>query len=280
MKINIGEALLKTMDNMKAGITKNSPAILAGFAVVGTIGTAITSWRSALIAQKILNKRLEDIEQIDGDNVESKRQEINKNTVKKLIPAVLPPVVMSGATIGCIVGSHTISCRRIALLSAAYNISEQTVKDLNTKMTETLGDKKARSVRDAIMKDKLEKEEEKQDLPNNAKNLVVVGDGKVLCLDSYSGRFFYSNASEIEHSIFEISRDVCNNVYASLNDFYYSLGLDGIVAGDEVGWNVSDLSSGQLIPVTISAQMTKDQQPCLCLDYVTMPDPNYRVNTY
>lgn len=254
---------------------KNSPAILTGMAIVGVISTAYASFKAGPRADKILEEYRKDMSYCDRNDKEAKRFVVGE-AAKKMVPVIAPPIIMGGSTIACIIGSHSVSSRRIAALSAAYSISESTVKNLNNKMEELFGEKKARAVKDAIMKDKLKADAEKDqkvlsDISpiDSLTNFIMPADGTVLCKDLYSGRLFYSNAEKIKQAIAKCSYDVITDMYISLNDFYEAIGspqLTRIPMGEDLGWNLDDTHNGQL-PITLTALLTEDMKPCLCIDY-------------
>lgn len=249
---------------------KNSPAILSGFAIVGVITTAISAYKAAPIAKKIQKRKEEDMKIVAPDDKAGKRA-VAIEYVKEMTPVMLPTVISSTATISCIVGSHTISNKRIAVLSAAYSLSESAVKDLNNKMNEMLGEKKTRTIKDAIVKDKLQK----NPIPTDNNQIIITTDGEVLCKDAYTGRYFHSSPEKIQQAINQISRDVQTDMYVSLNDFYEMLHIPQVPMGNDLGWNVDDTIKGQL-PIYISAQLTEDNRPCLCLDYDTTLRSDFR----
>lgn len=247
---------------------KNSPTILTGMAIVGVISTAYAAFKAGPKAEKILEEYRKDMSYCDRNDKEAKRVVVGE-AAKKMIPVMTPPIIMGGSTIACVVGSHSASSRRIAALSAAYTLSESTVKNLNGKMEEILGEKKARAVKDAIMKDKLKEDAEKDQKTLSESNFVMPVDGTVLCKDLYSGRLFYSNAEKIKQAIAKCSYDVISDMYISLNDFYEAIGspqLTRIPMGEDLGWNLDDTHNGQL-PIHLTALLTEDMKPCLCVDY-------------
>lgn len=247
---------------------KNSPTILAGLAIVGVISTAYSAYKAGPRADKILKMYREDMRDCHPKDKEAKRAVVGE-TVKKMIPVMTPPVIMGGLTVACIVGSHNASSRRIAALSAAYTLSENTVKNLNSKMEEMLGEKKTKAIKDSIMKDKLDKDHEKDKKTVESGELIMTGNGTVLCKDLYSGRLFYSNAEKIKQAIAKCSYDIVSDMYISLNDFYREIdspNLEPIPMGDDIGWNIDDTNRGQL-PITLTALLTNDNRPCLCVDY-------------
>lgn len=269
--------LINFLEKAEVFTKKNSPALLTGAAIVGVLSTAYSAYKAGLRADKILKEYRADMKDCHPKDKEAKRAVVGE-TAKKLIPVVAPPVIMGVATISCIVGSHSVSSRRIAALSAAYSLSESTVKSLNGKMEEILGEKKTRAIKDAVMKDKLHADSEKDRKTLSNGNFVIPGDGTVLCKDLYSGRLFYSNAEKIKQAIAKCSYDIVSDMWISLNDFYFEIGspqLDPIPMGNDLGWDIADTQAGKL-PITLSALLTDDNKPCLCIDYDIGVRPDFR----
>lgn len=246
---------------------RNSPVILTGAAIVGVISTAYSAFKAGPRMNQIRKNYQEDLGYCSPNDKEAKRVVVGE-AIKESVPVMAPTVIMGGTTIACIIGSHSVSSRRIAALSAAYSISESTVKNLNSKMEEMLGEKKARAVKDAIMKDKLHADTEKDQKVLADGNIYVPDNGYVLCKDMHTGRLFYSTAEKIKQAIVKCSFDVQQDMWVSLNDFYDEVGspqLEHVPLGDDLGWNVEDTIRGQL-PIYLTAILTEDGKPCLCVD--------------
>lgn len=247
---------------------RNSPAILTGLAIVGVISTAYTAYKAGSRAEEILETYHRDMKDCHPEDKEAKRT-VTKEMVKKMAPVVTPVVIAGGMTVGCVLGSHSASNRRIAALSAAYTVSETAVKNLNVKMEEILGEKKAKTIKDAIAKDKLKADAEKDKKTIAEPQFIMPGDGTVLCKDLYTGKLFYSNAEKIKQAIVKCSYDIIYDMYISLNDFYEAIDspqLNRDPMGEDIGWNVDDTIGGKL-PITLSALLTDEGKPILCVDY-------------
>lgn len=263
-----GSKIMDFLERAEVFTKKNSPVILAGMAIVGVISTAYLAYKAGPMAEKILEAHKKDMKDCHPDDKEAKKAVVGE-TVKKLVPVVAPPIIMGTTTIACIIGSHSVSSRRIAALSAAYSLSESTVKNLNGKMEEMLGEKKARAIKDSIMKDKLKADANVDQKVLSDSQFVMPNDGTVLCKDLYSGRLFYSNAEKIKQAIAKCSYDIISDMYVSLNDFYDAIEspqLTRIPMGEDLGWNLDDVINGKL-PITLTALLTEDNKPCLCVDY-------------
>ena len=64
------------------------------------------------------------------------------------------------------------------------------------------------------------------------------------------------------------------DMYVSLNDFYYEIGLQEIKLGDNLGWSVNK----GLIDINIDPphyQQAENGEPCIVLDYIVPPYYEY-----
>ena len=62
-----------------------------------------------------------------------------------------------------------------------------------------------------------------------------------------------------------------DEMYISLNEFYWEIGLDSTEIGDELGWNIDN----GLIELTFSSQLSRDGVPCLVVNYRIAPKYGY-----
>lgn len=244
---------------------EKSPVILTGLTLFGLFSTGVTAYRAGLQAHDILERHRKDMADVDPEDKEAKRA-VTKETAISMVKVVAAPVIIGITTGCCSVGSLKASQKKLAVLSAAYKVAERSVQDLDGKMKEVLGVKKTREVRDAVMKDKLAEHPLK-----SAPETVIVDNGQVLCYDAYSEQYFASNAMKIESAVRQLSNDCKVEMQVSLNDFYYAVNSPNLKPkkyADAVGWE-ADMLEGyeELLPISISAQLTEDMRPCLCLDY-------------
>ena len=133
-------------------------------------------------------------------------------------------------------------------------------------MTETLGQKKAEAVDDAVARDKLSKN------PVESREVILTDKGSTLCYDVLSGRYFKSDIEKMRQTVNELNRRMLSEMYISLNDFYYELGLPSIGVGDSLGW----CTDRGLIELRFDAQLAADGTPCLVLDYAVAPKYGYQ----
>lgn len=252
-KMNISNVVKRVRTSMK----KHSPEILTGTGIAGMVVTTIMAVRATPRALMLLEGKKDECETDTLAPVE---------IIKTAWTCYIPSVIVGGVSIACLIGASSVNFRRNAALAAAYTISETALKDYQEKIIETIGEKKEQSIRDSIAKDKIEQKPVKQC------EVVLTDNGKTLCYDSLSGRYFKSDIDKIKKSVNELNRQMLDEMYISLNDFYYELGLDNTKLGDSLGWHVDN----GLINIKFSAQLANGETPCLVLDYRVAPQYDYQ----
>ena len=124
-------------------------------------------------------------------------------------------------------------------------------------MVETIGERKEQIVREEVAKEAIIKD------PLSDHNVIPTEYGNTLCYDRVSGRYFRSDINAIRKAECEINRQLRNDMYVSLNELYYELGLPEVDLGDILGWNVDQ----DFLNLQFSSQLTNDGTPCLVLNY-------------
>ena len=117
-----------------------------------------------------------------------------------------------------------------------------------------------------MAKETLEKE------PVENKEVIITAKGDTLCFDIVSGRYFKSDIDKLKKAENELNRQMRNEMYISLNEFYYEIGLESIKLGDSLGWNIDD----GYINLRFSSQLATDGTPCLVIDYEYGPKYDFR----
>lgn len=243
---------------VKEFVRQNSSSICVGIAVVGVVGTAISSGDASIKAYKALEKL----------KYENDEKPTTKEKVKAVAPYYIPPIVIASTTIGLIIFAHSKSLKTQAALASAYSVTDAKFKEYRNKVEETIGEKKETEIHDEISKDTISKHK----VSDN--HIIKTDKGETLCFDTLSGRYFCSDIEYIRKVINNINADLTSGpeTYVSLNDFYIELGLSPIKMGEELGWNICN--EGKL-DVLFSSQLTDTGEPCLVLDYAVGPNFGY-----
>lgn len=232
----------------KAGLTlsKHSPTILAVLGGTTSIAALVEAVRATPAAMK---------------DLEEMKPETNLDKIKVAGKHYIPAVIMELFALGCIFSSHKITLGRAAVISTLYTTSEEKLKEYQEKVIEKIGPKKDEQIRDDIALDHVNKT-----FDSNNKVIMNPMDGKTRCLDKWSGRYFYSTVETIREAVNDLREELQGDWYISLNEFYYAIGLEGIDAGEEMGWNADDP-----IKVKFSSQLCPDGIPCLVVDFDVRP---------
>jgi hypothetical protein len=269
------------IDKVLTFTDKNSPAILTGLAIAGVVATAISAYKAgpkieAIMAEHkmkmdLLKERSKIRASADEESEETKseRKEIIADTAKKVIPAVAPMVIFGGLTSACIISANTVSSRRIAALSAAYEIASRGLSDYKEKVEEIVP-KKADEIKDAVIKKRVQEEP----VPPED-HIYSTGHGDILCKDIYLKTYFRSSHDEIQKAINKVSQMVRDENWVTVADLYYELGVRHIppIAND-IGWHVDDCIEGNLPITTTTCWNDEGTVPVIGIDYEV--DPFYK----
>lgn len=249
--------ITKSFLSLKTAIKKHSPEILTGIGIAGMITTTVMAVRATPKALILIEERKEEI---GAEKLEA------MDMVKTTWACYIPAAITGTLSVACLIGASSVNARRNAALATAYTLSESALKDYQGKVIEMFGEKKNEAVKDAVAKDKVEKN------PVVTREVIITEKGNTLCYDAISGRYFKSDIEKIKKAECELNRQMLDDMYVSLNDFYYEIGLDSVKLGDELGWNVD---SGY-IDLSFSSQLASDGTPCLVIDYSVAPRYDYQ----
>lgn len=252
------EGLKRTIKSAERVLTKYSPGILTGIGITGMIGATFMAVKATPKALYLIEAKKEESEVEELTSVET-----IKTCWKCYIPATLATVL----SVICLIGASTVSAKRNAALATAYSISEAALREYQEKVVEVVGEKKEKAVRDAVAKDQIER------APVTKSEVVIIdSNSNTLCYEPLSGRYFKSTIDKIKKAEIKLDRQMIQEMYVSLNDFYWEIGLDGTDLGDKMGWN---LSKGYM-DLSFSSQLADDGTPCAVIVYGIPPVYDYQ----
>ena len=259
----------RTMTTIAKVTDEKSPAILTGLAVAGLIVSVGLMYKSA----PKIKKRIDDCKEDLKKSPDEKKQEIITDCVKDVAIEAVPTILTVGATTACIIGSNRASAKKIATLSAAYNLTKVAADKWQEEAAKLLKEEGINKVKQAVTGEKVKENVENIDIDEDTAEYT--GNGTVLCKDEYSGRLFYSSPEAIEQAINELSYRIISEMYVSVNDFYEILGISQTRMGDDFGWNLDDTDKGRL-PITLTSALTKNKRPVLFISYDVSLRADYR----
>lgn len=240
---------------MKAGnfLQKNSPYILTGLGCAGVVSTAVMTGKAAVKAHDRIKQEREELEKkYECETIDPDFKTKAKLTWKYFIP----PAIMGCSSVACIIGAQSVNTRRHAALASLYTLSEQTLKDYRENVVELVGKNKEEKAYEKVQQDRLISD------PPKDGSIILTGKGKTLFQDSYSGRFFKSDIETLRRIENELNHNIVHQLWVSVNDLYYLIGLEGIKLGEDIGWDPDQLIEFKFIPT-----IYKDEEVCIILDY-------------
>lgn len=249
---------------------KNSTTILTVCAVGGVAGTAIATGKAVIEASDTIRAhemdeelKVEHIETSDDGKNDYHTVYYRERTFKEKVfltwRIFLPPVALGGATIACIIGSHSISTKRNLALAAAYSMSEEAAKEFRDKVADTIGEKKTEKIENAIVQDKINA----NPVPDD-EYIIHTQYGEQLMYDEWSGRYFRGGQNEVDKKVNMLNKRMVRKLCAStVNDLYELLGIPGIPIGNEFGWFYDSKWDDGDVTVHYYPAISSKGEPCI-----------------
>lgn len=271
MKTKFVSQIAKSIESV---LKKHGTEIAIGLGIGGMI-------TGTIMAVAATPKALKDIEkEKDRQNQEllNAAEEAGQETceyIEKLPPVdvvkacwknYIPAAATCILSAGCIIGANSVHLKRNAALATAYKLSETAYNEYHDKVVEVVGEKKEREIQDEICKDHVRKN------PPVNKEIIITGSGQTTCLDTISGRYFKSDIESIRKIENDLNYRMRDEMYISLNELYYELGLTYTELGEMMGWNID---RGQ-IDIDFTAQLAENGEPVLVLRHNTPPKYDYQ----
>lgn len=253
--------MLKDLQNtVRQLATENASAILTAGGVVGVVATSFLTAQATLKATEVLKEH-------EASQPAMGRVELTKQAKLRMTwPLFLPPLAVGAATIASTIFANHISSKKAAALAAAYGVSERSLKEYREKALEKLGIGKEQKLRDEIAQDRVTANPP-------GKEVIIIADGDVLCFDTHSGRYFESKVEKIRQAEVKVNANIYHHMSDSLSSFYDEVGLKPTGYSDDIGWNAE-----YMCEVSFSTTMARDERPCIVIDFVNQPVPEYQRN--
>lgn len=137
------------------------------------------------------------------------------------------PTALGGATIASIVVNHRFGAKEVAALTATAAYLASNRDALEQKIEEKFGKEALQEIKQEI--------HDKQ-VTYNGPSIEDTGKGDLLCLEGYSGRWFWSSKEAVEEAQRKLNEQFKNDIYCCLNDFYDYLGIAQTHFGHQFGW--------------------------------------------
>lgn len=236
----------------------NSPTILSGIAIGGTLATAYLTGTATFKAAEVIaeEKTARTFHELGGPPLEV------MDKAKLVWKLYIPAGMMAFATITAIIGANRVGMSRAAAMAAAYSISEKAYAEYRDKVVETIGENKESDIRDRLAQDRVNR------TPPSGDQLIL-GDDQVLFFEPFTARYFKSNMETVKAAMNTINYRMIRDMYATLSEFYDEIGLMPTSMSGDIGWSVD-----HPLDIHFRTTMAEDgRTPCIVIDYHVMPTP-------
>lgn len=245
---------MKIFDNEKLG--SKAPTILAVMGVVGLVTTVIFAIDATVKSTKAVKK----LEEKDPEVKPS-----TKEVVKTVAPYYIPTVIMGGMAAACILSSNDLNAKQTAMYAGAFSLAEATSEVYRRRVVDALGKEKEAEIREETDKEVEEKH------PNINREVIFTGRDTTLCQDGITKRYFRMDPGKFEGIENRLNKRLISEMYISLNELFYELGLEPTENGDSLGWNVD----GGLIEFELTPRLTEDNEVYILVSYNIAPRYGY-----
>lgn len=278
---------MQVIKTTKAFLSKNSPVIAMSIGAVAGISSVVMAVKNtpkaitqldlkayAKYAGEIKENEEDSQSYLDwlnvSDRLSSPEAYFQKLTKKEIVQATwlcyLPSAILMTMSIGCFLAAFKITNGRAAAISSAYAIGQRALDEYQHEVLNILTKDQKKELQHNLNEKALAKTE----VPNDSK-LIIFGKGDILVFDELSGRYFLSDKETIRTAVNDFNQQIIWGSTQDLNDWYRILGLDDILIGEILGWN-----SDRMMDISFESMVAPNGEPCLVLNYLIPPSPNYR----
>lgn len=256
------QTLIRTTNKIGLILKKNSPKILMGVGIAGSVVSTVLACKATLKVKDILDEKNETVEQIhncvEDDTVDYSEEDKKKDltilyaqTGVKLAKLYLPSIALGALSIASIVSGYKILNKRNVALAAAYTVVDKGFKNYRKNVVERFGEEVDRELRHNIKAKQIEEkyiDKDGSEKTRKKKVYEIAEDKKPGEGISEYAKFFdewntdeHSKDPEYNLMFLRKQQDYANEVlkhqgYLFLNEVYDMLGIPRTQAGQVVGW--------------------------------------------
>ena len=227
-------------------IKENSSIILTSAAGVGTIATAYLSARASFQACRLI-----DLMEAQEGVADSHENQI-RDRFWRVWRLYIPAAAVGSTTIAALIAGKRVDHNRILATQAGLAVCQRAYSQYRDAVIEEFGDRKDQALRAKVA--------EKQ-VAENPPSAIVVGSGTVPCCELWTMRYFMADKQALAKAVNEVNARILKHDYATMDDFYYELGLEYTHSSGHSGWD-----SSRLLELEFSSILHQDQ-PYLAFEY-------------
>lgn len=213
---------------------------------VGIVGMGAAGVSAAITAPKLKDAIQKRKEELDVEKLPFK--EWIKTSWRYLIVPVT--AFAGGAT--CVIMAHVGDKKAAAGYAAAYAASEVALNECKDKITEVVGEKKAKEISESIMQDHAEKD------PIDKEKVYVMPGGDHLMRIDWNGYSFRSTVQEVESIVNKLNQQINYGERISVADLCYEFGKEDCDSDRHYIW---DANINGIIELEKSGGVTADGEP-------------------
>lgn len=231
-----------------ARLRNNAPLLLTASAVTGVVTTAVLAAKAAPRAEEVIARK-------------EKLFVLTKTDKAKLTWKIyLPAVISGGLTISCVVLAHYTHKKRYAALMGVYALGQKAFEEYRESVEEVVSKKDKENINESASKKALDRTEEDFET-----HLYNHGDQQVV-YDNFSGRYFKADLESLRSAENQFNSNLIGHGYGTLNELYSLMGIEGIGAGEDTGWNCD-----KLVSIGYNATLTERGIPVISIDFYDNP---------
>jgi len=232
-------------------VADHAPALLTALGVSGTVATAVLASKASYQASEVIRASEPDHVGAAGTR---------KQRIKERFPLVwklyVPPVTTGVVTVGAIICANRVSAKRVTAAYSLLAMTQQAFSEYQDEITDMLGAKKEQAARDNIIQKKIAGDD--IELHN-----VHIPENQQLCCEVYTGRYFSGTMEGLRKSMNELNAQINQNKYATLDDWYFLIDVQGTQFSDTHGWT----SDRGLLDLVFTSALTTDGKAVLAFKY-------------
>lgn len=227
-------------------LRKNSPNVFFAAGVVGVVASTVMACRATLKLSETLDEIKKDVDNVneivpitEGDVVSLRKDKIYVYGKASLQVVRLygPSILVGGASVALLTGSHVQLTRRNAALTAAYAVLDEAFREYRERVKSVVGEDREldmyRGTKTETVKNEMGQKEEQVSFDPNKRSVYS------RIFDEFS--VHWHKDPEFNRIFLQCQQNFANNLlqtrgHVFLNEVYDMLGLDRSKAGAVVGW--------------------------------------------
>lgn len=144
--------------------------------------------------------------------------------------AYMPAIIVGTSTLVCIVSCGVLNAKRQNQLVALCTLANNSYREYREKLIELKGEELDREIVAEVTRSHSDYR-----LANDDES-----DSKIVWYDPISKRYFTRFEREVIDAEYQLNRTFALQGYATVNDWYATLGIPGTMEGAALGWTIED----------------------------------------